>query len=296
MTERITIENDSVVLEVLPQLGGSVAAFDMKVDGQALPIFRRWTEQSQSPRTFACIPMVPYFARISGGGITWDGTFYPIERNDPEDEYPLHGDGWRSPWEVADHTPERIALRLRSRVVPPFDYTAELVYALAGPMLEVSLSIQHHGPRPVPYGMGLHPWFPRTPDVTLQSNASGTWLEQPPKLPTKSQPDPLPARWDFSAERRLPEEFVDNSFAGWDGHARITWPDAGYGVSIAADPAVHLSHVYAPDPEKPFFCFEQITNIIDAFNLPGSPAGTGLRGLATEEKTAMWVRYTAERL
>ena len=295
MTEQIRLQTDQAVVDVLPHLGGSLAGFDLRGDG-GLPIFRRWSGESESPRTFACIPMVPFFARISGGGITIDGTFYPIERNDPEDQYPLHGDGWQSPWDIVEQGDARIRLRLRSRKIPPFDYESNLEYALDGGTLEVRLSITNRAGRPLPYGMGLHPWFPRTPDVTLQATMDGTWTVQPPVLPTRAEPDPLPPGWDFSRGQQLPAEFIDNSFTGWYGHARITWPERRYAVTVEADPAIKLTHVYAPQPELPFFCFEQITHMIDAFNIPAPPERTGLRVLGPGEETGMWVRYAAERL
>lgn len=204
MTERLMLENGDARVEVLPRLGGSLAAFDLKRGVDRLPVFRRWSGESESPRTFALIPMAPWFARISGGGIHWRGTFYPIARNDPEDTHPLHGDGWRSPWEVAERAADRVSLRLRSRAIPPFDYEARLDYLLSGSTLEVRLAVRNCAAIPVPYGMGLHPWFPRTPDVTLQARTRGTWLPQPPELPTKVEPDPLPPQWDFSTGGNCP--------------------------------------------------------------------------------------------
>jgi aldose 1-epimerase len=296
MTERIRLETDNATVEVIPELGGSLAGFELKAGSGTLPVFRRWSGESENPRTFALIPMVPWFARISGGGITIDGQFYPIVGNDPEDTHPLHGDGWRSPWEVVERDRHRVALRLRSRAIPPFDYESNLVYALEGATLEARLSIKSCATRPLPYGMGLHPWFPRTPDVTLRAATTGTWLVQPPELPTRVEPDPLPEAWDFTRGRRLPGEFVDNSFTGWDGNARIEWPSEGHAVTIEADPAITLTHIYAPRPDLPYFCFEQITHMIDAFNIPAPPEQTGLRVLAPGDETGMWVRYAAERL
>jgi aldose 1-epimerase len=295
MTERLTIETADACVEILPALGGSLAAFDLKATSGRLPVFRRWSGESENARTFSLIPMVPWFARISGGGIHWAGKFYPIARNDPEDTHPLHGDGWRSPWEVVEHTRDRVRLRLRSRAIPPFDYESNLDYVLTDATLEIRLSIRNLATMPVPYGMGLHPWFPRTPDVTLQARTTGTWLPQPPELPTKVEPDPLPPDWDFTEVRHLPAEFVDNSFSGWDGRARIEWPSQQYAVSIQADPAIRLTHFYSLGADCPIFCFEQVTHQIDAFNLPGEPEEKGLRVLAPGEETGMWVRYAAER-
>jgi aldose 1-epimerase len=296
MTEVIRLESDAAIVDLIPLLGGSVAGFDVKARGSTLPVFRRWSGESESPRTFACIPMVPFFARISGGGITIDGQFYPIERNDPEDQFPLHGDGWQRPWEVIERGERLVGLRLRSRKIAPFDYEAHLTYALDGATLHATLSITNRAERPLPYGMGLHPWFTRTPTVTLQARMDGTWNVQPPVLPTSPEPDPIPPGWDFSEGQGLPADYIDNSFTGWDGRARIEWPDEGYAVAIQADPAINLCHVYAPGPEYPFFCFEQITHMIDAFNLPAPPENTGLRALRPGEETSMEVRYAAELL
>ena len=296
MTERLRIETQDAYVEVIPALGGSLAAFDLKRRGERLPVFRRWSGQSESPRTFAFVVTVPYFARISGGGIAWEGKFYPIANNDPEDTHPLHGDGWQSSWEVVESSAQALVLRLRSRKVPPFDYESRLEYRLDGGTLEIRLAIRNCAERPVPYGMGLHPWFPRTPDVTLQARTDGTWTVQPPVLPTRAEPDPLPPGWDFSRGQRLPEEFIDNSFTGWDGLARIEWPEAGYAVDISSDPAIRLTHLYAPGPHMPFFCFEQITHMIDAFNIPAPPERTGLCVLGPGDDTSMWTRYAAAPL
>lgn len=296
MTERLTIETGEALVEVLPKLGGSLAAFDLKRGGERLPVFRRWSGESESPRTFASIPMVPWWARIGGGGFSWDGRFWPIERNDPEDTHPLHGDGWRSPWHIVEQASGRVRLRLRSRAVPPFDYESELVYGLSGPTLEIQLSIRNRADRPLPYGMGLHPWFPRTPDVTLQARTTGTWLPQPPALPKTARPDPLPPQWDFSTARTLPPEFVDNSFSGWDGRARIEWPAQDYAVAIEADPDIDICHFYSLGADCPIFCFEPVTHVIDALNLPEPPRETGLRVLGPGEETRMWTRFKAEPL
>jgi aldose 1-epimerase len=296
MARTIRIETGDIAVDVMPELGGSLGGFDVKAGERRLPVLRRWSGESESPRTFSSIPMTPWWARISGGGFTFDGTFYPIANNDPEDTHPLHGDGWQSPWSVIDEALDHVALRLTSRAIPPFEYEANLVYAVSGPALEARLSIRNQADRRLPYGFGLHPWFTRTPDVMLQFRATGTWLPQPPHLPTRAAPDPLPPEWDFSEMRRLPPDFIDNSFAGWDGRGRIEWPDQGYAVDVQADPGIRISHVYAPGPQFPFFCFEQVSTVIDALNLPDPPQETGLRILGPGEETSMWARYTARRL
>lgn len=296
MTQVLSIETDEAVVEVLPRLGGALAAFDMKAGPGRLPIFRRWEGKSENPRALASNPMVPWFNRISGGGFSFSGKFYPIAPNDPLEPFPIHGDGWHSAWDVIEHGLARVVLGLRSRAIPPFDYEATQTFSLTGATLTHALSARNCGSDALPYGLGLHPWLPRTPATILQAQATGVWLEQPPEFPAKVTPEPIPAKWDFSAPRRLPEDFIDNGFAGWDGRARIEWPDRGLAIDIEADPQVRFYHVYSLDAECPFFCFEPVTHENNALGKRGTPEENGLRVLAPGEETSISVRFTGGRI
>ncbi len=293
MTDRISMESDEAIVEVSPRLGGSVTAFDLKKGAERLPIFRRWTGESENPRALGSSPMVPWFNRISGGGFTFGGTFYPIAPNDPLEPVPLHGDGWFAAWEVVDQKPERIVLRLRSRTIPPFDYEATQTLSLAASTLDMELRVKHLGIRPLPYGLGQHPWFVRTPGVRLQAKATGMWLEQPPEFPPKTEAAPIPPKWDFNTSRALPDDFIDNGYAGWDGQARIEWTDRGIVLDVESDPGTRYYHVYSLDKDCPIFCFEPVTHPNNALGKPGTPEANGLRVLAPGAETSMLMRLKA---
>lgn len=296
MTERIAMETDKALVEVLPQLGGAIAAFDLKAKSGAIPILRRWTGEPGDPRTVASSPLVPWFNRISGGGITFDGTFYPMEPNQPWDAFPIHGDAWYSRWDVVEISPSRIEMRFRSNAIPPFDYETRQVLSLAGSSFDMELSVTNRGDKRLPFGLGQHPWFVRTPGVTLKARATGVWLEQPPAFPEKVEPEPLPAKWDFTAAKGLPDDFIDNGFAGWDGRARIEWADRGVAVDVEADPAIHLYHVYSLGKDHEVFCFEPVTHENNAYAKPGGPEVNDLRVLEPGESTSMFVRLTASEI
>src|SRR5688572_10054678 len=293
MAERLQLENADAIVEVLPRLGGAIGAFDLKTGPDRLPIFRPWTGAWENPRAYASSPMLPWFNRIKGGGFSFRGKFYPIAQNDPLEPFPIHGDGWHSPWDVLEYSPDSITLRLRSTAIPPFDYEAIQVISLVGSSLDMLLSVKHLGDEPIPYGLGQHPWFVRTPETTLEARAAGVWPEQPPDFPEKPVPEPIPAHWDFSRAKPLPTDFIDNGFAGWDGRARIAWPDRRAAVDIVADPGVHFYHVYSLGADCPFFCFEPVRNENNAFGKPGTPAENGLRVLAPGEETSLRVSFTA---
>jgi aldose 1-epimerase len=296
MTERLLLETADAVVEIVPRLGGSLSAFDLKVGGDHVPILRRWTGEWENPRALASSPIVPWFNRIPGGGFSFGGKFYPIAKNDPLDEFPIHGDGWTSPWEVTAHGSGRATLRLRSRAIPPFDYDATQTIALTGAALELTLTVKHLGAEPLPYGLGQHPWFVRTAATHLRAPAAGTWLAQPPQFPAGMKTDPVPEKWNFSQPHRLPPHLIDNGFAGWNGRARIDWPDRRVAVDVEADSGARFYQIYSPDGNASVFCFEPVTHPNGALALPGTLEERGLRVLRQGEETSLWTRFAASRL
>ncbi|MFO1066983.1 MAG: aldose 1-epimerase [Geminicoccaceae bacterium] len=239
----------------------------------------------------ACFPLTPWSGRISGGGITLGDRFWPLPQNRPPD-VPLHGDGWESPWTVVEHTDTRLELSLRSRRLPPFDYRATMVYAIGGDTLTIELAMEHRGAETVPYGIGLHPWFPRTPGTRLTAPATEVWLEDERHLPTAVVPVSARPDWDFATRRPLPDSWVCNAFDGWTREARIDWEESGIALDIAADAALPTYLLYAPSPDAGFFCFEPVSHPMDAHNWPGRP---GLVELRKGERLASSCSFTVSR-
>ena len=92
---------------------------------------------------------------------------------------------------------------------------------------------------------------------------------------------------------------IDNAYTGWGGTARIEWPERGlqltarmHGFAQDGGEAAHFCLIYRP-PQGPAFCFEPITQPIDAFHQPGRP---GLRTLAQGEVMVMTVQWRYQPL
>jgi aldose 1-epimerase len=179
-----------------------------------------------------------------------------------------------------------VTLLLDRREGDPFSYIARLGYSLSGSALEVVLDVTNTGGTALPFGLGLHPWLPRRPGVTLRTHALGTWSRGPLGLPMEAID--VPAAWNFGSSRTLPEEHVDHVFRGWDGRAQVNWPDTGLGLEIEADMGYYI--LYAPVGAD-FFCFEPVDHAINAHNLPGGPAQNGLTVLAPGCTLARRVRF-----
>ncbi len=285
----IALRNDLLALTVLPGIGGGVARFDRLGQSGPVPLFRPWDGRAAEPNALGCYPLVPFSNRLGGGGIEAGGRFWPLPANRPPDPYPLHGDGWELPWQVVEQAPTRLALGLESRSLAPFDYAARLGYALAGPSLTIRLEVEHRGAVPVPYGLGLHPWLPRSPGTTLEAPAARVWLETADHLPDREVPVETRPDWDFRTPRMLPEGWVNNAFTSWNGQARVSWPETGTILTIEASQVLDTLILFSPGADCDFFCLEPVSHPVDAHRLPGRP---GLRLLHRGEGFEISCRFT----
>ena len=273
----IELEAGDLRLVVLPELGGGIARFDLARSNGVAPLFRPWAGACADPNTLGCYVLCPFSNRISGGGLEAGDRFWPLAANFAGEPYPIHGDAWQHPWTVQEASATMLALVLESGSMPPFAYRAQLTYELVAHALRARLTVEHQGEVAVPYGLGFHPWLPRTPATTLQAAAEAVWLERPDHLPDRCLPVSQRPEWDFGKPRPLPCSWINNGFFGWSGRARIEWPERGLGLEIEAGDGLGSYVLYSPSAEADFFCFEPVSHAVDAFHLLGGPQAHGLK-------------------
>nr|WP_308609393.1 aldose 1-epimerase [Massilia aquatica] len=276
--------------EILPGVGGALSRLDWTGGAEPVPVLRPYAggegDAAPRPNQLACFPLVPWSNRMAGG-FSYGGERYPIAPNREGDPFPMHGEGWQRPWTVAFQSASQVLLMLERRDGAPFSYRAALDYALRANVLVVTLEVTNTGALALPFGLGLHPWMPRTAGTTLQAVARRVWMAGPDKLPSHAQA--IAGAWSFERERALPEGAIDNIFEGWDGKARIAWPENGLTLAIEADSGYYI--VYAP-PGGDFFCFEPVDHLINAHNMAGGPASHGLTILAPGQRLRRTFRLT----
>lgn len=285
-------------LGLVPSLGGSVAAWQLERPQGPLDLWRPWDGVTPDLYQLASFAMVPWSNRISGGGFTHDGKFHPMQPNRAGEPYPIHGDGWLQPWQLSQSAPGTMVMTLVSRRFGgnPYEYEATQVFRLVEGGLDQEVRVRNIGPASLPFGLGLHPWFPRTANTVITAPVKGVWLCGDDPLPT-AHTQVFPEGWNLNEGMRAWGPLVDNGFTGWGGQARVSWPELGLQLRMTmpdfdrdggADR--HFCLVYRP-PQGPAFCFEPITQPIDAFHLPGLP---GLRILGEGEECSLNVRWRVE--
>lgn len=287
--EALRLRRGDLALDLCPKWGGAIAGFCCGDRALLRPGGEAFLQRGD-PRLAACFPLVPFSNRIADGRFRFRGRTYELARNFPPEPHAIHGQGWQLPWEVR-HRDERFAeLACRHRVpATPLDYEARQTFRLEEAALEIELEVENTGDRPMPAGLGLHPYFVRTPKAALQARLTHMWLVDERNIPRERVE--LPEHLDFSSPLEVATLELDNGFDGWDGRAQIVWPEAGRRLTILADPPCDRLVIYVPRG-KTYFCVEPATNANNGFNLLGDdPDLSGVRVLAPGERLTGFVRF-----
>ena len=260
-------------------------------------IFRGWPEGgTHDPEFPRPLRAVPWSNRISGQGFNFGGTFHPLLPNFAGEPCPIHGDGWLSPWQLLSKSNRSVRLNRETAGPGPFRYRGVLDYALDAEGMTIALTAINLAAIALPYGLGFHPWFPRTPATKLWASAETVWLEDSRHLPTEQVPVHRRSDWDFSSYRSLPEGWINNGFAGWNGRAAIRWEDRALALEINASPPLSDFILYSPGARSPFFCIEPVSHAVDGHNLPPGPEAHGLVVLAPGESMTVECRFSVRNI
>jgi aldose 1-epimerase len=293
----ISLSDGVAKVEIVPSLGAGLASYDLISHAGCEPLLRPCRDLSRAtPFDLANNLLVPWSNRISGGGFAFGGRFYPLLPNHAGERMPIHGNGFYSEWEVVEASALSAFLTLNFDGPGPFRFLAAVRYSLDQGALRVELRVTNHGQEALPFGLGLHPWFPRTPGTTLRARAPVVTLEDQFHLPVGQVAVASREDWNFSTHRRLPESWINNDFSPWDGHAEIVWSDRALRLSIEAEGALSAYILYSPASDANFFCFEPVTHLIDAHNRPGGPRANGLAILDQRDDLAIACRFAPTRV
>lgn len=267
-------------------------------NGTRHPLMRDGGMHGGDPLRASCFPLLPFGNRVAGNRFTAGGQDYSLEPNQPWDSHYLHGDGWLSLWTVEQISDAAARFTLRHAAQPgqPYAYEAAIDYIVTeAPALAVTMTLRNTATAAMPFGLGLHPYFPLTPETRLHARAARFYTEDAAFMPGPEAP--RPADLDFTRPARLPRRWLNNGFAGWDGRARITWPECRLALAIDADGAFSYYFLFMSDTAfEPgfageYFCFEPMTHQADGHH--AADLG-GLALLAPGEVMTARVVFTPE--
>lgn len=243
----------------------------------------------------ACFPLVPFPNRIGHGRFAWLGETITLQPNFPghDHPHPLHGFGWISEWQVTAQDAASATLEhSHAGGEWPWPYVARQTFRLSPDGLEMALSLTNRSDRPMPAGLGFHPYFPRTDETLLHALHRGEWQTGADCLPIQLNEAHAPQDWWQG--KPVATRPVDTVYTGREGDIVIVWPERCLSLTMKCDPLLGLTSIFVPHGED-WFCAEPVSHMTNAAN--HAAIGNGLFALPAGEilqaKVMLSARHTS---
>lgn len=222
-----------------------------------------WPEEAHA----GCFPLVPFSNRIRDAAFSFAGRNVSLPASGFAMPHALHGLGWRGPWILQDSRQDEVIwTQTNSGDAWPWPYQARQRLAVEGPRLTLTIEIENTGTRIMPAGIGLHPYFPRRPDLEISIRAGGVWQtdETNPGIPTGwSARDPDA---DIFTGKDPDSDDLDQCFTDWNRTARLDYRDTKLRVDLSATETLPNIVVYCP-ADRNVLCLEPVSHVNNAANL-----------------------------
>jgi aldose 1-epimerase len=269
--DAVTLRSGPFTVIAAPALGGGLAGFASEQEQGRVDWLRPSDPElleRQGPEGLALFPLVPYSNRIRGD-------VFRFGQRTVRQPKALHGHGWKHPWTIVEQGPDRLTIAYRHTPDDwPWPYLARQDYLLHAGGLDIAIAIENESDEPMPCGLGVHPYFPRTPKARITASVSAMWRNDAGLLPVALEPPPRGA--DPNAGVTPAETPLDNVFTGWPGRAKIVWPETRRALDLTAAAPFSFLVLFSP-PGESYFCAEPASNCTDAFNLAAAGrADTGM--------------------
>lgn len=267
-------QDDSLSATITPAWGNNCWALDAH---QPIMEIVPFEELAQRPTSYGNPILFPFPNRLRDGMFSFQGQRYVV---DP----PRHGMVRDKPWSVvgtgvSEQEGAWITSQVEAAQFPehilkqfPFPFRLQVTYRLRNHTLHMETLAHNTGDRPMPMGLGIHPYFRRPQRGTICVPAQRYW-ELADSLPT-GKLLPVTGKYDL----RQPGDVSTGTFddiwtdliADTEGMVRCTLHDQEHGlettVAFAATQFPHVVVFTTPAPRQAI-CIEPYTCPTDAFNL-----------------------------
>jgi aldose 1-epimerase len=289
MSQDLILRADGIEAGLRPSVGGAFTHLTDLTGREPVDLLRRAAPGFTDVLDSAGFALVPYCNRVRDGRFSYGGHDVQLSPNLPGQKHPLHGQGWRGAWTVADAGDAFAELVFDHEAGEwPWAYRARLQVMLEDRGMTATLECQNLSPDVMPCGLGLHPYYPCGARTVLDTRVEAVWTIDDQIMPV----DRIAATGRYALENRLVcGQGLDNGYDGWSGEAAISWPDKGRGLRLTS--AAPRFQLYSP-VEGGLIAAEPVTNANAALNRPqGEWESLGLWLLRPGETAAMSARFQA---
>ncbi len=292
----ITLRAHGYEVEISPEFGAAVLRAEwLAPAGNRIRVLEPLPRPEDGKKA-GCFVMAPFANRIDAGTFSFGGRDYEFPMNRPAENMACHGYARDHAWEAGDCTETSAVMRYRdSGRQFPWQFCLEQTVTLAPDGITIMLSLTHEGTEPLPYGMGLHPWFPKGTDTTLTFHSEGAFRTDTRGLPLPGT-DAQPAFTQGQAQPLAEIPLFDRCFKAWvPCRAQIRSAAQGAEICLEAGGALRHLHVYVPDT-RPVFCAEPVSHAPDVIHRPELGADAGMAVLAPRATMTGWMRLSARAI
>ena len=275
-------------LVLAPSCGGAIAAFEWRGKSILRPM------QGDMVLNAACFPLAPFSNRIAHGAFNAHGREIRLKPNFPGTDHPhaLHGYGWLSAWTATDIAASHATLDHRYEPGDwPWPYHATQQFDLGEDGLSMTLRLCNLGHDPMPAGLGIHPYFPRTRATRFLGLHRGEWKTGSDGLPISL--DLHDVAQDWWNGQPVESRIVDTVYTGRQGPLIVDIPEKGFTITIAPTEQLSNTAVFVPKGED-FFCVEPVSHFTDAIN--SEDADSGMIWLDPGESMSVGVNFSVREL
>jgi aldose 1-epimerase len=278
-------------LALSPSIGGAICNFTHVAASRRTPILRESHSRPENVLNAASFPLVPFSNRIRGGRFAFRGEEIRLEPNMAGDPSPLHGQGWTGGWEVESKSGSAATLVFTHDGGEwPWPYEARQSFLVEASALHMRIACRNMSQRPMPCGLGFHPYFHCGPDTRIRTGVRDVWTVDDDVLPV----DRVPATGRYAiADDPVCGRGLDNGYGGWSGRALFTDPGWPFEIELSS-PGARFFQLYSPE-EGGLFVAEPVSHANAALNEPEEqwPA-LGLRVLAPGEAMSLEARLAVQ--
>ncbi len=294
----LALQSGPLSAAIAPEIGAMVTALEWRAPERVHPLLRAPAGAVPSiaaPNRFGSWAMLPFANRAFDCVIDDGEQPFRVPANDPAGTGSIHGFGWQSAWEILGYDHGHTVLEhRRSAGEDPYRYRARQEISLDVSGMTIALAIINEADMALPFGFGLHPWFPAAADTRLKMRSDGALILGNGFRATGSQAladgGPYAANPLFATQAETAW-----SFLGWDGTARMETPSRGVAVTVTASETLRCPVVWAP-PGADFLCVEPQSHAIGAPSEVAARAASPLTRLQPGETLSGWMRIAVEAI
>lgn len=292
MTRQIALRNASLQLSLAPGVGGICTALRWHAQNQPpVDILRPQPDGVINPFEASCFVMAPYSNRLFGGRLLTAAGTLRLPTNHPDIAHPVHGLGWRRPWQVVEQSKTFSRLRY-SHIADahwPFAHSCTQTITLTGDTARFEVDLRNDGIATMPAGVGLHPRLALEATASVCFDAKRVWNKDRNERPRETASTRLQSHFDFHLPRPAMGEGMNHCFSDWSGSAEVDRPDLQLVVHVQASRNLGHLMVYRKVRE-PWLCLEPVSHATGAFSLSALHKGdNGARTLAPKQTMRVWV-------